>query len=319
MRYLLHENNEPVSLPGQIDSSGVSGRKTANYQFPQGSWSIAETHMTDFVISVHQLVLTADLTVPATADEPLVILHYMLEGETQGTSESYSAHHLHEGHAHLFYIPPGETFMIQMASGKYRAVHIKLSTGLLADLSRHFKMLAEITEAIQARSVKGLQLPPCLIDFHNRSILEEVLNADTEKPGLELLLHARCYELLRLYLETTGKQEEANPAYLKKLQLVKNYILTHLDQELGTMMLSRKFGWSCTTLKRQFRLHEGLTIRDFILQHRMLEGMRLIVHTNMSISEIGIRLGYMEFSSFTRAFTRYHGQPPSQYRKASGP
>jgi transcriptional regulator GlxA family with amidase domain len=47
----------------------------------------------------------------------------------------------------------------------------------------------------------------------------------------------------------------------------------------------------------------------------MQQAIELLVHTNLSIKEIAVTLGYGHASSFTRAFERRFRQAPSCYRQ----
>ena len=66
-------------------------------------------------------------------------------------------------------------------------------------------------------------------------------------------------------------------------------------------------------LQRQLA-HENLTYREFVEQVRMERALDLIRESSHTVTSIALLLGYSEIASFTRAFQRWTGRAPSQYR-----
>ena len=60
--------------------------------------------------------------------------------------------------------------------------------------------------------------------------------------------------------------------------------------------------------------HENLTCREFVEQVRMERALDLIRESSHTVTSIALLLGYSEIASFTRAFQRWTGRAPSQYR-----
>lgn len=88
------------------------------------------------------------------------------------------------------------------------------------------------------------------------------------------------------------------------------------DPDLDVADVARVLGVSARTLQR--RLGEGpqsfRALRDEVRFQRAKEGLRL---GDANIDEIAIALGYRDRSNFVRAFTRWAGQSPSQFRAAA--
>jgi AraC-like DNA-binding protein len=70
------------------------------------------------------------------------------------------------------------------------------------------------------------------------------------------------------------------------------------------------------TLQRRLRA-EGQTFADLISKVRHQLACDMLRSSELDIESIGIKLGYAERRSFTQAFHKWHGQTPSDYRKAS--
>ena len=65
-------------------------------------------------------------------------------------------------------------------------------------------------------------------------------------------------------------------------------------------------------LKRRFRAH-GLTFSDLVEEARLDVAQTLLRH-GKPVGEVALAVGYTETSSFTRAFTKSVGVPPSRWR-----
>jgi AraC-like DNA-binding protein len=82
--------------------------------------------------------------------------------------------------------------------------------------------------------------------------------------------------------------------------------------------LAQRLGISETRLKSGFKSMHGTTVLQFCIDKR-IEAARLLLKENRhSISEIGDIVGYEDHSAFTRAFRRYSGYSPKEWRRSWG-
>jgi AraC-like DNA-binding protein len=70
---------------------------------------------------------------------------------------------------------------------------------------------------------------------------------------------------------------------------------------------------STRTLQRRLD-EEGLSFSEVLDRTRAAEARRLLARRNLKVIEIAYELGYAEPASFTRAFTRWTGVSPSEFR-----
>jgi AraC-like DNA-binding protein len=68
------------------------------------------------------------------------------------------------------------------------------------------------------------------------------------------------------------------------------------------------------TLKRQLA-QEGTTFSDILEDMRRQEAIRLLLNTTESLDRIAEALGYSDVANFNRAFKRWTGTTPGQYRR----
>ncbi|MFZ3193882.1 MAG: helix-turn-helix transcriptional regulator, partial [Moraxellaceae bacterium] len=59
---------------------------------------------------------------------------------------------------------------------------------------------------------------------------------------------------------------------------------------------------------------EGTTFRGLVDHERKLLAAQLLETTQMKLDELGLHLGYADTASFTRAFRRWYGTSPGDFR-----
>lgn len=81
------------------------------------------------------------------------------------------------------------------------------------------------------------------------------------------------------------------------------------DQET----LSARLHMSCRTLKRKLQQH-GVSFQNLLDETRRRDALRLLEDHALSVEDIAARIGYTDRANFTRAFRKWTGQSPSEYR-----
>lgn len=81
--------------------------------------------------------------------------------------------------------------------------------------------------------------------------------------------------------------------------------------------IARDMGMSERTFYRRLA-GEGLTFRDVVGRAQFALAQELLREGNASIAEIAFLTGFSEQSTFSRAFKRWVGQAPAQFRKQPG-
>lgn len=78
--------------------------------------------------------------------------------------------------------------------------------------------------------------------------------------------------------------------------------------------VAAELGSTPTTLRRRLEA-EGTSYQDIKDQLRSDLAIDLLCHSSLSVDEIGARLGFQDASAFHRAFKRWNGLQPGQYRQ----
>jgi AraC-like DNA-binding protein len=81
--------------------------------------------------------------------------------------------------------------------------------------------------------------------------------------------------------------------------------------------VARRFNKSARSLHRAL-VSEGTTFRAVLERVRHARATRLLAEPTLAISEVAFLVGFSEVSSFHRAFKRWSGCTPAEFRQDSG-
>jgi AraC-like DNA-binding protein len=100
----------------------------------------------------------------------------------------------------------------------------------------------------------------------------------------------------------------------QKLQRVRQYIETHLNERVSIQTLADVAGFSMYHFARAFKRSEGLTPHDYLVQCRVRYAQKLLANSNKPLGEIAVAAGFSDQSHFARRFREHVGVTPSSYR-----
>lgn len=133
----------------------------------------------------------------------------------------------------------------------------------------------------------------------------------------------KILELL-LYLDAMPLPTEEAPPYfyrsqVEKVKAIHDFLTAHITESFTQEELSRRFDIPMTPMKRCFRSVYGSAIGTWLTGRRMeLAAELLIGQRELSVAEIGGRVGYENAGKFTEAFKRVLKRTPSEYRRERG-
>lgn len=96
---------------------------------------------------------------------------------------------------------------------------------------------------------------------------------------------------------------------------VKEYIRTHLGEEINRSTVAKQVYLNPDYLARIFKKETGKSIGAYLMEKRLHEAKKLLVQTGTHINEIAQRVGYDNFSYFSQIFKDKVGMTPGEYRK----
>ena len=93
-----------------------------------------------------------------------------------------------------------------------------------------------------------------------------------------------------------------------------NYIREHYHRHICIEELAQLAHLSVSALERRFKKHLAKTPNQFINEIRLENARRLLVETQLPVSQIAYECGFSEPSYFSKQFKRLFGEIPSQMR-----
>ncbi len=92
------------------------------------------------------------------------------------------------------------------------------------------------------------------------------------------------------------------------------YIESNLFSKLPLGVIARRAFTSPSTLLRQFRHDTGTSPHGYVKARRLEEARRLIEARTHPVGEVALLVGYESFGSFSTAFKKQFGRPPSSFQ-----
>jgi AraC-like DNA-binding protein len=90
------------------------------------------------------------------------------------------------------------------------------------------------------------------------------------------------------------------------------------DPDLRIDSIAAEVGGGAASLRARFRLETGLSIHDFLLQHRVEETKKRLENPSHGVTEIAYQLGFPSSQYFATTFRRFVGIAPGEYRRKHG-
>ncbi|MCM3628706.1 response regulator [Paenibacillus glycanilyticus] len=95
------------------------------------------------------------------------------------------------------------------------------------------------------------------------------------------------------------------------------YINGHYEQKLYLKDLSAQFYINQVYCCQLFKKNLGKTFSEYVSELRIKKARELLKKTDLSIEEIAIQTGYVEYYYFNKVFKKHCGITPAKFRKSS--
>ncbi|WP_335966154.1 AraC family transcriptional regulator [Galbibacter sp. PAP.153] len=123
--------------------------------------------------------------------------------------------------------------------------------------------------------------------------------------------------LARSIIKTYNPNDVKPTLNLKKTDQILSYIRTHVyEPELVKIEhLAAKFNMSPANIVALFKKETGESIRQYIINYKLMLVKYRLKNTNYTISEISYELGFTDESHLTKSFKKRFNKTPKEYRK----
>ncbi|OPF71327.1 AraC family transcriptional regulator [Streptomyces antioxidans] len=248
---------------------------------------------------------------------PMRLAFHQLITVRSGTlrcSVDFTEHELTEGG--WMWVRPGQIQQFRSALGAAEGAAVLFPPGYLGAATATVARLDRpasrsplmVPEGADAEAVRGVL---DLLESEYRTM------AGPLEAHVEVVRHLVAVLVLRLaQLPGARGGDAAGSAAFRRFQraVERDYTRTHRVEDYAD-----RLGYSVRTLTRATRATVGCGAKRFIDDRVLLEAKRLLVHTDLSATAIGERLGFPDATVFTKFFRRRSGETPAGFgTRASG-
>ncbi len=203
---------------------------------------------------------------------------------------------------------------------------VRLPTGvdLLSLLDHDFELPAGAETLSKLQRLETIypdrKLPcfdPTREEYRRQPVLAE--RADLETFGVDRLEATGLLTLLIVpFLRQARRHTGTHARVTSQFAELQAFIHAHMQDNLLLGDLARVIKLHPTYFSDRFHELVGMRPLEYLLQRRMERAQYVLLTTRTSIKEVAAAVGYPDAAHFTRAFVRYCGRSPSQYRLGHG-
>ncbi|WP_299311954.1 AraC family transcriptional regulator [uncultured Aquimarina sp.] len=111
-------------------------------------------------------------------------------------------------------------------------------------------------------------------------------------------------------------RQKINKEYINRINLTLQFIDEYLDSNLSLDIVSDVAMYSPFHFHRIFKAVIGETLNIYINRKRIEKMASILMHKKeVNITELSLQYGFSSNSSFTRAFKKFYGVSPTEFRK----
>jgi two-component system response regulator YesN len=108
-----------------------------------------------------------------------------------------------------------------------------------------------------------------------------------------------------------GTAERREELYREAMDLITREYMGDLSLD----GVARRLATSRRQLQRAFAEAGETSFRDELARIRMSHARALLAEDHLPVRQVAARVGYHQPAQFAKSFRRYHGKPPSAYRR----
>lgn len=201
-------------------------------------------------------------------------------------------------------------------SGEIREITIQFHKDLLDDKFLRRNQLRFIREMFE-KSSHGIlfseetmeQLKPRLLSLYSKQNFDSVLELMSILHDLSI---SRNIRLL-------SNNNFNNPAFVynsRRIEKVMTYINANFDRPVLLADAAKLANMAEVSFSRFFKARTGVSFIDCLIEIRISNASRLLIDSNLSISEIAYNCGFNNISNFNRTFKKKKNLTPVEFRQS---
>ena len=166
------------------------------------------------------------------------------------------------------------------------------------------------------QAVRGLS-----ISGKTNELIAKKLEKLVHKKNFEIIVG--LFEILSILSESTDISFVNNEIYNPINDQIKNdrisdvfeYVKENYKEEISLVEIAKIANLTPTSFCRMFKLKTKKSFVEYLNEVRVSNACKLLIETDMGISEIAYECGYKTASNFNQLFKKLTGTNPKEYRK----
>lgn len=112
-----------------------------------------------------------------------------------------------------------------------------------------------------------------------------------------------------------SQQSQKDDSGIKNMERICEYIQKNPEKDLSLNTLAKYGGFSPSYFHSAFKKYAGKTLREYVEEQRLKTATRLLISTEMTLSEIAFECGFSSQSYFNYVFKKKMKLSPREYVK----
>ncbi len=166
----------------------------------------------------------------------------------------------------------------------------------------------------------------CILNFHNRrdeilNYLRSMLWELEQKSAGYITICQNILEILLIHFmrrtDFAMTPTQPNVKSPKSCAAARRFIDGHFKEHISLEQLAKLVHFNKYYLVHAFARQYGISPINYLNARRIDESKRLLVSTNLSLSQISNLVGFSSPSYFSQSFRKLEGSSPMEYRKSN--
>lgn len=100
----------------------------------------------------------------------------------------------------------------------------------------------------------------------------------------------------------------------KKIDFILDYINLHYNEDLYLDYMAQLINTTPKYFSKYFKKSTKFNFTEYLNKVRLSHAKNLLVNKNLMIKDVVIQVGFKSNSTFSNAFSKFHGITPNEYR-----
>lgn len=152
---------------------------------------------------------------------------------------------------------------------------------------------------------------------HARKLQESMMAIVTDKESSSMGMIGMLYLFLDHLIRYSSSKRQIQGGRLGAFYVreIMTYIEQNYAQDISVEDMAKRCKLDRSYFGKIFKKEVGQSPQEFLIRYRMSKAADLLATTNLTIREIGERVGYENQLHFSRAFKSVYDIPPREYRQ----